>query len=309
MRLTVLTLCAVNTSLSVPLGDSSSIPVAMFASPADVPDTVNSVDGVSDSSEINTTRLAIIGGTLAVGVTTIHVYQANGWWKYNAAAFHFQEDLTYGLWVDKLGHFYAANVLTFMFSRSLQWANFSERSSLWWGFAGSALFQTYVEVEDGFHTWGFDRVDFAFDIAGAFYPLVQHYVPALQDFNFKFSYHPSDLLNNPGGVGFRGQKHLMMDDYEGQTIWLSFRMNNILPSSVEPYWPDWLCLAVGYGARDVATPDPYPVVFLALDYDVSRIIPDHTSFLKLLGEALNFIHFPAPAVRITPSAIWYGFYF
>ena len=48
---------------------------------------------------------------MAGGMTAIHVYQQNGWWADNRAPFHVQEDLTYGLWVDKIGHFYGASVL------------------------------------------------------------------------------------------------------------------------------------------------------------------------------------------------------
>jgi hypothetical protein len=50
-------------------------------------------------------------------------------------------------------------------------------------------------------------------------------------------------------------------------------------------------------------------VLLSLDYDMTKIIPSSTPFLRTLGEALNFLHFPAPAVQISPRAIWYGIYF
>ncbi len=291
-----------------------------FASPLAVRDSALStvslpaesssrVADAPDSTAVNTTRLAIIGGTCIAGVATVHIYQSNGWWKDNRTPFHFQEDLKYGLWVDKIGHFYGATALTFMFSKAFQWANLSERNSLWLGAGGAIAFQTYIEIEDGFHEWGFDRVDFVSNVAGALYPVAQHYSPFLQNFNFKFSYHPSALLNNPGGSGFKGQKHVFFDDYEGQTIWLSVGLNGLLPQSIEPLWPDWLCLAVGYGARDIVSPVPYPVVILSFDYDMTKIIPDSSEFLKTLGQALNFIHLPAPAVRISPHAIWYGLYF
>jgi hypothetical protein len=42
---------------------------------------------------------------------------------------------------------------------------------------------------------------------------------------------------------------------------------------------------------------------------MTKIIPSDTWFLKTLGEALNFIHFPAPAVQVSPNTIWYGLYF
>jgi hypothetical protein len=267
----------------------------------------------STTSTIDVGRLAIVGGTLAAGITTVHFYQATGWWKDNTSPFHFQEDLRYGLHVDKLGHFYGATALTFMFRKSLEWADFPEEKALHWGAAGAALFQTYVEIEDGFHTWGFDRVDFASDIAGAAYPVAQHYWPFLRNVNFKFSYHASPLLDKKGlDAGFKGRKHIFLDDYEGQTIWLSLSMKNILPNAAATYWPEWLCLAIGYGARDIGTADPnaaYRVYFIGLDLDATKIIPQSSAFLKTLSESLNFIRLPLPAVRISPGAIWYGLYF
>ncbi len=264
---------------------------------------------VTDTSNIDPVRFTIVTGTVAASIAAIHIYQTNGWWQGNRAPFHFQEDLTYGRSVDKLGHFYSGNVISFILRRSYHWAGFSDEAALYWGSAGSLLFQTYVELEDGFSTWGFDRVDFASDVAGAAWPIAQYHVPFLRNFDFKFSYHPSPELDNPGGSGFKGQKHIIFDDYEGQTIWLSMKMHNLLPKGIDSYWPKFLNLAVGYGARDVVSSKPYSVFFLALDLDMTKVIPDNTPFLKLLGEALNFIKVPMPAVQISPRAVWYGFYF
>ena len=274
----------------------------------------NKIDSVKvenefPSHQINTTRLAILGATYTSTMIGIHIYQQNGWWKDNRAKFHFQEDLKYGLWVDKIGHFYGSYTINYLISKSLQWANLSEEKALWIGAGGGLLFQTYVEMEDGFSAWGFDRVDWLFDLGGAAWMPLRYYVPYLNNFDLKFSYHPSDLLGNPGGIGFKGQKHLMIDDYEGQTFWFSFKVNNMLPEKLKPYWPPFLCLAAGYGAREIAGPTPHRIYFIALDLDMTKIIPTNTPFLKTLGEALNYIHLPLPAVQFSPNTVWYGLYF
>jgi hypothetical protein len=268
-------------------------------------------DSIPNKNEagINTTRLALVSGTLIASMAAIHIYQQNGWWKGNRAPFHFREDLVYGLWVDKIGHFYGGAILGFAMSKSLEWTNVPENQAVWIGAGGGLLFQSYIEIEDGFSKWGFDRVDWAFDVGGAALPVLQYYYPSLKNFDLKFSYHPSALLGNPGGIGFKGQKHLMIDDYEGQTFWLSFKAHNLLPESLEKYWPSFLCLSVGYGARDIANPHPHRVYFIAPDIDMTKIIPDNTKFLKALGEALNFIHLPMPAVQFGERTIWYGLYF
>jgi len=271
---------------------------AVDSPPENVPGDASGVDGA---------RLAIVGGTVAIGVTAIHVYQNDAWWKTSRSPFHVQEDLVYASNIDKLGHFYAANVLTFTLSKGLRWANLSERSSLIWGAVGSSLFETYIEIEDGFSAyWGFDRVDFVSDLAGAWYPVVQDLVPFMKNFNFRFSYLPK-TSGSQGAIP--GQTHTIFDDYEGQTLWLSFTMKNLLPGEVGRVWPEFLCLSLGVAVRNNLSPDRYLVWFISPDLDMTKIIPNDTPFLKTLGEALNFIHFPMPAVRISPNVVWYGLYF
>ena len=261
----------------------------------------------TDSSGINTTRLAIFGGTVSAGITAVHLYQQNAWWKTARTRFHFEEDLVYACNIDKIGHLYGANVLTFVFSKGLEWSNFTESNALLWGAIGSTLFQTYIEIEDGFSAyWGFDRVDFASDVVGAWYPVLQHHVPFFKDFSFRFSYLPK----NPGSPGaIKGQIHTVFDDYEGQTLWLTLTMKHILPESVAAYWPDFLCLSLGVAVRDNLSSNRYLVWYLSPDLDMTKIIPQDTKFLKTLSEAMNFIHIPMPAVRFAPGVVWYGIYF
>ena len=263
----------------------------------------------TELASINKTRLALVSGTLLSSMIVIHIYQQNGWWKDNRAPFHFQEDLVYGLSVDKIGHFYGGYLLGFVMEKSFEWANVPEENALWIGAGGALLFQSYVEIEDGFSKWGFDRVDWLSDLGGAAWNPLRHYVPYLKNFDLKFSYHPSSLLGEKGGIGFKGQKHLMIDDYEGQTLWLGFKIKNLLPGSVEEYWPSFLGIAAGYGAREIAGDNPHRVYFIAPDLDMTKIIPDNTKFLKSLGEALNFVHLPLPAIKFGHGVVWYGLYF
>jgi hypothetical protein len=260
-----------------------------------------------DSSSIHPVRLAVVGGVVVGGVTAIHLYQQDAWWKTSRAPFHFEEDLVYAKWIDKLGHLYGANVLTFVLSRGLRWASLSEGSALVWGAVGSTLFQTYVEVEDGFSAyWGFDRVDFAADLIGAWYPVLQHAVPFMNNFNFRFSYYPK----NPGVPGaIPGQTHTVFDDYEGQTLWLSLTAKDLLPARAASWWPDFLAVSVGVAVRDNLLPSRYLEWYIAPELDMNRIIPQDTELLRTLSRALNFIHFPLPAVRIAPRMTFFGVYF
>lgn len=257
--------------------------------------------------EVDKGRLAIIGGTMIAAMGTIAIYQSNGYWKDNRAPFHFREDLSYSLWVDKVAHFWDTALLGIILAKSFEWAGMDEGEAVWWGAGSSLLFNTYTEVQDGLSLWGFDRVDWLADVGGAGWLVGKHYWPAMEPFDLKWSYIPSQNLDKAGA--FAGQRHLIFDDYEGFTFWLSIKVNSLLPENAKPYWPDFLAIAVGYGARDILL-DPHQVWYLSFDWDMEKVIPQDTWFLRALSQTLNYIHFPAPAVRIAPGRpIWYGIYF
>ena len=291
----------------------TTIPAVMQAAPFVAADSSESATMARDSiagqleQHVSMSRLVVVAGGCVTGVVLIHTYQQNAWWKGARGQFHVQEDLNYACNVDKIGHFYGAGILTYTLSKSLQWANVGERDALLYGAVGSTLFQTYVEIEDGFaRDWGFDRVDFLADILGAWYPVAQYHVPFLRNFSLKASYSPK----TPSGAGaFPGQQKTIFDDYEGQTFWLSLKIKNLLPGDASSLWPGFLCLGVGCAVRDNLTPNRHLVWLLAPDLDMTEIIPPTTPFLKTLGEILNFIHLPMPAVQIAPGVVWYGLYF
>lgn len=164
-----------------------------------------------------------------------------------------------------------------------------------------------IEIEDGFSTyWGFDRVDYATNLAGAWYPYLQHHVPFLKNYQIRFSYLPKNA-GQPSAIP--GQTKTIFDDYEGQTLWLTVTPEGFLPVSWRTWWPGWLSLALGVSVRNNVSPDRHLVWYLAPDLDMRQIIPQDTGFLRDLSEALNFFHFPMPAVRIAPGIVWYGVYF
>ena len=263
---------------------------------------------LTQQPHIDAGRMVIVGGVAAGVIAGVHIYQMNGWWKDNRGPFHFEEDLRYALSVDKVGHFYGALAGQYLAEKSLLWAGCTQEQALWWGAGASLGFETYIEVLDGFSRgWGFDRVDFAADVGGALYPVGQHYWPFLRHFTWKMSYRPSPNLNAPGFVP--GQKHLLMDDYEGQTYWLSTSVHSLLPDHLQGLWPEWLCIAAGYGARDITGPNPYSVWFIGPDLDMTKIIPQDSPFLVTLAEVLNFIRLPLPALRISPTIALHGVYF
>lgn len=247
---------------------------------------------------INYTRLAIFGGvTLATGVG-LHIYQANAWWRDQRRSFHFQNDWQYALWIDKLGHFWAGSAVQHLFSSAFEWSNIDRKKSLWYGAILSSVYMLYIEFEDGFASdWGFSPGDATADVLGSFYPVFQEYVPFMQNINLKYSYYPSKYFQNGGKAGCNLKT--VIDDYEGQSFYLSFRVNEFLPQNLEKYWPDFLCLALGYNIRNW---DGFGKAdknfYLTLDYDLEKI-PLEGGFWDFLKKTLNHIHFPAPGIKYT----------
>lgn len=266
-------------------------------------DSTSSFTIKTSSNTINYKRVALVSGFVLGAGTAVYHYQLNAWWKNWRRPFHIQEDLIYGKSVDKIGHAWDGAFTNFILTNSYLWAGFGEEASHWIGAIGGSLFLSFVEVQDGYSQWGFDRVDAAANIAGSFYPLLQYYVPVFKNLGLKASYYPRQY-GKAGNIP--GQKHTPIDDYEGQTFWLSIKAGKIFPK----IFPNFLNLSVGYSVRNLNDQSKqYGMLLLAPDLDFSDIIPQHSEFLKTIGEGLNYFKFPTPAIQISPKVIWFGLYY
>jgi hypothetical protein len=169
------------------------------------------------------------------------------------------------------------------------------------GMFGGIVWQTFIEMQDGFHkNYGFDWTDEASNIAGSLYFYAQRKIPFLQNFELKWSF--GDPHRDSARTAAQIHSRIVVDDYDGQNVWLSFKVHNLLPEALQPYWPKWLQLAAGVGAKDVELRGytPYRTFFIALDYDLRQMLPDLGSFGNWLVQGLNAFHFPAPALQLYP---------
>ncbi|HET7152883.1 MAG TPA: DUF2279 domain-containing protein [Candidatus Kapabacteria bacterium] len=272
-------------------------------------------------TEIKPIGLAITSAVYAGGFIALHIYESNAWWSTDRAAFHFEEDWPENLQNDKFGHFFGAYYMSYFSREALLQCGLSDEASHDYGALMGGLYQFYVETNDGYSkSWGFSPTDASADLLGAAYFFAQYHIPVLQNFHEKWSYWPSQFL---GSGSIPGQKRTILDDYNGQSFWWSVDVWNLLPESAQQWWPKWLEVALGYTARkwepylgntpagqasQVVDSRQYTDVadtreiYISLDYNLMNLLPKtNIPFLNWLIQTADNIHFPAPAIRLTPK--------
>jgi hypothetical protein len=272
---------------------------------------------LSKWDKVNKTRFSIVTASLVVGGIYAHNVQMRSWWSHDRGPFHLREDWEYACQLDKIGHGYTAMVISRSVTEMYAYSGVERGTSLLIGSLCAFGWQTYIEIMDGFGIrWGFDPTDYLGDLIGVIYPIAQEYYKPLRNFNLKMSYYPTPFLTT--GVEQHGEmvkKGNFTEDYSGQMFWLSVNIYEYLPKVLQRYYPQWLAIAVGYGLSNW---DGYMEshghrvtdreLWLSFDYNLEKL-PGDAAFLKLLKKLLNQFHLPAPAVRLTPSVVWYGLFY
>ena len=261
-------------------------------------------------SNISSSR--VIGATVGLGaaITALHIYQYNAWWKDQRVAFHVIEDPDYQGNFDKAGHVFGAYYSSHFFDEAFQWTGMDSARSTLFGALCGVIWEFYVEVEDGFaRDWGFSRGDAKSDLIGATFYLLRNRVPFMRNFNYKWSYFPSQkyIQNKPD---IPGQSLNFIEDYGGQSYYLTMDVHGMLPQNLKPYWPKWLNLALGVGGSGLdtyaTTGNPFInrklAWYISLDYDIEKIFPESDiPFVNFLRRGFNYWHLPAPAYRFYPD--------
>ena len=268
-----------------------------------------------DTSKVNKKRVFIAGTSLGAIFGGSYWYIQNSWWSEKKIPFHFDNgsDLTYALNVDKVGHFMGGLQAADIFSSSMRWAGMNDKQSLWYGAAFGSGLQLAIEMKDAYAPyWGFSKWDLALGTAGALWPVAQYYNADLKSINFKFSYYKRSNIywDLDKQRGKETNKYAWQDDYPNQTYWITFDVNNFTESCC---WPDWLNVAVGFGIDDSQYLDENFTKtggknewYIAFDYDIPKILNKWDSPIgKKIKHWLNYIHLPAPTIRISPSLEFY----
>ena len=281
-----------------------------------------------ESPDLDYSRLALTGGSAVVVHHIGFKYFDRAWYQgQKQDSIRWLNDWAGDTYVnmDKGGHFMGGLFLSRSLITTYSWTGFRPRTAAALGTFTSWLALLEVEMRDAyFDQWGFSVPDFAANTLGASVPLLHAFVPATRVVNFKFGYWPSPLYTNSEARALANRPHTdyIIDDYEGMTFWMTFAVNDILSGRAEAAWPDFLGIALGYGAQGLHgsnvksrgrerafkdLPDAQPELLLSLDYD-ARYLPGKSFLWNHFKTQLNWIHFPAPAIRFYPDVRFYLLY-
>ncbi len=272
-------------------------------------------------------KLVAAANIVGYGVTMVGLY--NSWYSnYPQSNFHFFNDNSEWLQVDKVGHMYSAYIESYGSMEMWRWTGISRKKQILLGGLSGAAYQTVIETLDGFSAeWGWSWGDFGTNILGSGLLTSQELAWNEQRIRLKFSFHPKsypspDLTQRAEDLFGAHAYEQFLKDYNGQTYWLSANLKSFMPGS---NLPEWLNVAVGYGAEgmfgataNIATNKDGAITFdrrdikryrqwyLAPDIDFNRI-KTKSKLLKLAFGFMNAFKFPAPSLEFSNGNVRVNF--
>ncbi len=245
-----------------------------------------------------------LGAEIILYSSTIYVLN-DLWYKdYPKSSFHWINDNSNWLQMDKVGHATTAYQVGMLGKDLMKWAGVGEKKALWYGGLYGAFFLTSIEVLDGFSKeWGASWGDLIANSCGTFVFIGQELLWKEQIIQLKYNFKPSkyakyrpDLL----GSNFLQQS---LKDYNGQVYWISFNINAFKKTSL----PKWLNIAIGYGADGMYNGSPYEEgafreFYASLDINLRKIKTDK-KFLDKALKIISFIKVPMPTLKLSQNKL------
>ena len=261
----------------------------------------------SDSLNLKRQNTVIITEAVLATGTLLGLNQL--WYSdYPKSNFHFINDNSEWLQMDKVGHVFSSYHLGRLGSEMLQWSGSSKKNQLIYGAGLGFAFLTAVEVLDGYSSqWGASTGDIIANASGTALFVSQELLWSEQRIIPKFSFHTTSFADlRPEALGSSLSEQILKD-YNGQTYWLSINIHSFFK---ELKIPKWLNLAVGYGADGMITgnvqntapfsasnPERFRQFYLSLDVDLKKIKTNST-FLKTIFSVVNTLKIPAPTIEL-----------
>ncbi|CAN5570271.1 DUF2279 domain-containing protein [soil metagenome] len=273
----------------------------------------------------NRARLHLINYTIAAVYPASMLWLYTQWYSgYPQSAFHFFNDNGEWQQMDKFAHMWDAYSVSKPIMKLFYWSGMSEKKSALYGTGIAYLFQTTVEVFDGFSSeWGFSPGDVIANTLGAGTILSQQLLWDEQRITLKYSFHQTKYAKYRPGVLGSNVLEGILKDYNGLTCWMSINPYSFMKKDSK--FPKWLSLGLGYGAEGMtggysnpSSVDGQPIpaferyrqYYFAIDFDLARI-ETRSKFLGGLFKLVNIIHLPAPAIEINEgrAAKFHALYF
>lgn len=230
---------------------------------------------------------------------------------YPQSNFHFINDNSEWLQMDKLGHSFSSYHLGRFGAEMLQWSGASKKNQLIYGAGLGFAFLTAVEVLDGYSSeWGASTGDVIANASGTALYISQELFWKEQRITPKFSFHTTQFAAYRPDVLGRSLSEQILKDYNGQTYWLS---TNLYSFSKGSKIPKWLNLAIGYGANGMVSGNTennpqnstqkverFRQFYLSFDVDLTKI-ETKSHFLKTIFSVFNTIKIPAPTIEYSAN--------
>lgn len=285
--------------------------------------TLNSTEVLTTEQINKRVKLVTAANIGLYGATMFALYHA--WYKnYPQGNFHVFNDIKEWQQMDKIGHVYSAYAESKAAIEIWRWAGVDRKKRIWIGGMSGAIYQTTIEVLDGFSTeWGWSWGDFGANMLGSGMVVAQELAWDRQRIQMKWSFHRkkySDaVLNKRNDVLFgKNSPERFLKDYNGQTYWLSGTLKDFFPKSS---LPAWLQISVGTGAEgmfggfeNIGRDDDGNIIFdrrdikryrqwyLAPDIDLTRIKTNKKG-IKLALRVLNIFKFPTPSMELSQGKL------
>jgi len=222
------------------------------------------------------------------------------WWRddflYKQHPFRLANDgyfYNYSYGVDKLGHLFTSYLFFHTTYDFLRWADFDEKTSVLSAIAVPAAHAIAIEIADGYSKYAFNPSDLLFNSLGIVYGVAQTQYPFLRNFNLKWSYIPT------ANGGAKDPDWGPASDYSGHIYWIAIDVHNLLPESAQQYWPKFLNIAVGMGAKNVSfgdTGEKKHKFAISLDWKMTEL-PLYGDTWDVIKKLIDKIHFPAPGIK------------
>ena len=243
-------------------------------------------------------------GTYFGILVALHYYQEKTFWR-ATQSFRIRDNFDESLGANYGGHFCGGYFVSYVSEQALIASGVSYKLAPIYGAIAGLGYQTYVEVLDGYGTdFSLSPFEVYAQTLGCVYFAASQYCRTLQDLSPKFNYYPSSWFGDQPKAG----SQTPIDDYSAWNFWISADIKDLTGRG---FWPSWLNIAGGYGARNLDDPGETRVITLALDYDLVKILPDGSPGWNWFRQTLDFVKLPAPGIewRVTRGGKSTGLYF